>query len=80
MRNYPVAVTFAKIGDKLVVDPWLDEEQIMDARLTMAVEKDNKICAMQKGGNGYFTTQQILEASKIAQEKSAELRKLVVKE
>jgi exosome complex RNA-binding protein Rrp42 (RNase PH superfamily) len=46
----------------------------------MAVEKDRKICAMQKGGNGYFTTQQILEASKIAQEKAAELRKLVVKE
>ncbi len=80
MRNYPIAVTFAKIGDKLVVDPWLQEEQIMDARLTMAVEKDDKICAMQKGGNGYFTTEQILEASKIAREKSAELRKLVVKE
>jgi exosome complex component RRP42 len=80
MRNHPIAVTFAKIGDKIVVDPWLDEEQVMDARLTMAVEKDGKICAMQKGGNGYFTTQQILEASKIAQEKAAELRKLVVKE
>jgi len=80
MRNYPVAVTFAKINDQLIVDPWLEEEQVMDARLTMAFEKDGKICAMQKGGYGMFTTQQILEASKIAQQKAAELRALVVKE
>ena len=80
MRNYPIAVSVAKINDKIIVDPWLEEEQVMDARLTMAVEKDGKICAIQKGGSGTFTTQQILEISKIAQEKSAELRKLVVKD
>src|SRR3972149_4609004 len=80
IRNYPVAVTFAKIGDKLVVDPWLEEEQVMDARLTLAVEKDGKICAPQKGERGFFTQEEIFEASKIAQQKSAELRKLVVKE
>ena len=80
MRNYPIAVTFAKIGDKLIVDPWLEEEQVMDARLTLAVEKDGKICATQKGGYGYFTAQEIFEASKIAQQKAVELRKLVVKE
>ena len=33
MQNYPIAVTFAKINDKLAVDPWLEEEQVMDARL-----------------------------------------------
>jgi len=80
MRNYPVAITFAKIGDKLIVDPWLEEEQVMDARLTLAVEKDGKFCATQKGGYGYFTPQEIFEASKIAQQKAGELRKLVVKE
>jgi len=80
LRNYPVATTFAKIGDKLVVDPDLEEEQAMDARLTMTVEKDGKICAMQKGGNGHFTSQQIYEASKIAQQKATEIRKLVLKE
>jgi len=81
MRNHPIAVTFAKISDKLIVDPWLEEEQIMDARLTMAVEKDGKICAIQKGGGyGYFAPKEILEASKIAQEKAVELRKLIVKE
>jgi len=80
LRNYPVAVTLAKINDKLIADPWLEEEQIMDARLTMTVDKDDKICAIQKGGYGYFTTQQILEAAAIAVTKAEELRKLVVKE
>ena len=79
IRNYPIAVTFAKINDKLIVDPWLEEEQVMDARLTMTLDKDGKICAIQKGGYGYFTTQQILEAAKIAREKTEELRKVVVK-
>lgn len=80
MRNYPIAISFAKIADKLIVDPWLEEEQIMDARLTMTFEKDGKVCAIQKGEDGFFTAQQILEASKIAQQKATELRKLVVKD
>ena len=79
IRNYPIAVTFAKINDKLVVDPWLEEEQVMDARLTITMEKDGKICAVQKGGYGYFTTQQISKAAKMAQEKAEELRKHLVK-
>jgi exosome complex RNA-binding protein Rrp42 (RNase PH superfamily) len=41
----------------------------------MAINDKGNICAIQKGGMGYFTPQQILEASKIAQEKAAELRK-----
>jgi exosome complex component RRP42 len=79
IRNHPIAVTFAKINDKLILDPWLEEEQVMDARLTMTLDKDGKICAIQKGGYGYLTTQQILEAAKIAREKTEELRKVVVK-
>ncbi len=80
IRNYPIAITFAKINDKLIADPWLEEEQVMDARLTITFERDGKICAVQKGGYGYFTRQQILEAAKIAREKAEELRKLVVKD
>jgi len=80
MADYPIAVTFAKINGKLVVDPWLVEEQVMDVRLTMTIDKDGKICAMQKGGYGYFSMEQVLEAAKIAQQKAEELRKIVVGE
>jgi exosome complex component RRP42 len=79
IRNHPVPVTFAKIGDKIIVDPSLEEEQVMDARLTMTFDKDGKICAIQKGGGNYFTLEEILEATKVAQRKTEELRKIVVK-
>lgn len=75
MRKRPITVTFAKISDKLVVDAWLEEEQVMDARLSMAIDDDGNICAIQKGGSGYFTVQEILNAAKMAREKSEEIRK-----
>jgi len=75
IRRHPITVTFAKINDKLVVDPWLEEEQVMDARLSMAIDDDGNICAMQKGGSGYFAPEQILEVAKIAREKAEELHK-----
>jgi len=69
----------AEIDGKLIVDPWLDEEEVMNARLTISFDKDGRICAMQKGGSGTLSPQQIIEAVKIAKEKSEELRSLVVK-
>ena len=79
IRNHPVPVTLAKIDDKIVVDPSLEEEQVMNARLTLTFDKDGKICAIQKGGGNYFTLEEILEATKIAKRKTEELRKIVVK-
>ena len=75
LTKHPIAVTLAKINDKLIVDPWLEEEQTMDTRLTITVDDEGNICAMQKGGSGYFTPEQVLEAAKIAGEKAEEIRK-----
>ena len=75
VKSHPVTVTMGKINNTLIVDPALEEEQVMDSRISIAINEDGNICATQKGGSGYFTPQQILEASKIAQEKAAEIRK-----
>jgi len=75
IRRHPITVTFAKISDKLIVDPWLEEEQVMDARISMAIDDDGNICAIQKGGSGYFEPKQVLEAANIAKEKAEEIRK-----
>lgn len=75
VRKHPIAITLAEIGDKLIVDPWLEEEQIMDARLTITIDDDGNVCAMQKGGSGYFTPKQVFEAAKIAKKKAEEIRK-----
>jgi exosome complex component RRP42 len=75
LKDHPITVTVAKINDKLIVDPWIEEEQVMEARMSMAINDDGNICAIQKGCPGFFTPEHILEAAKIAQEKAAELRK-----
>jgi exosome complex component RRP42 len=75
MKSHPITVTIGKISGKLLVDPWLEEESVMDSRITFATTEDGNICAIQKGLSGYFTPQQILEASKIALDKAVELRK-----
>lgn len=75
IKKRPITVTCAKIGDKLVVDPWLEEEQVMDARISMAFDDDGNICAIQKGGSGYFEPKQVFEAARIAKEKVEEMRK-----
>lgn len=75
MKSHPITVTIGKINNQLIIDPQLEEEQVMDSRITIAINEQGNICAIQKGGSGYFTPQQILEASKIAQAKAAELRK-----
>jgi len=75
MKNHPITVTLGKINNKLIVDPWLEEEQVMDSRLSIAINDEGNICAVQKGGSGYFTQQQILEGMKMILEKVAERRK-----
>src|SRR5208337_3229666 len=75
LKKHPITVTCAKISDKLVVDPWLEEEQVMDARISIAFDDDENICAIQKGGSGYFEPKQVFEAARIAKEKSTEIRK-----
>ncbi len=74
LSKLPVAVTVAKIDDKLVADPCLDEERVMDARLTITTIDDGSICAMQKGGVGHFTREELQQAYDLASAKAAELR------
>jgi exosome complex component RRP42 len=75
IKKHPITITCAKIGNKLVVDPWLEEEQVMDARISIAFDDDENICAIQKGGSGYFEPNEVLEAARIAKEKAKEMRK-----
>lgn len=59
MREPPISCTFAKFNNAVVVDPSLDEEEIAEARLTVATDSKGAIRAMQKGLNGSFTADEI---------------------
>jgi exosome complex component RRP42 len=77
IQNEPVAVTVAKIDGNMILDPCLDEELVTSSRLTVTSDREGNICAMQKGGMGTFTDQEIRQAIKIAIEKGKQIRELV---
>ena len=74
LNNYPVSVTVAKVGKTLLVDPSLEEERVMSARLTVTIDKNGAICAMQKGGLSGFTVEELKRIVGLAVEKAAENR------
>jgi exosome complex component RRP42 len=73
----PIPVTVVKFGEKFIVDPSLNEEKVLDARLTVAVTEKGTISAMQKGGESPITMDEVDRMLDIAIEKSAEIRKKI---
>ena len=71
----PIAVTVIKIGDKFIVDPDIEEEKVIDSRLTVSSMEDGTLCAMQKGGDFPLTIEDISKMLDIGIEKAKELRK-----
>jgi len=78
MQNYPVPITTGKIGNSVILDPCLEEEQVMNCRLTVTTGKDDDVCAMQKGGLGTFTPEEVKQVVSSAIQKSRELRTQIV--
>ncbi len=71
----PVEVTVNRIGSQVIVDPTADEEPVVDARLTVAFNDKDMLCAMQKGGEMPLSADDIVAMIDLAQEKAKELRK-----
>jgi len=75
----PVSITMAIINGTLIVDPNLDEETVMNARITITTADKNSICAGQKGNPGGFSIDQISYAVNTSLEKGEDIRKLIKK-
>lgn len=73
----PLPVTVVKIGETLMLDPTLEEEEVADAKLTVSTKDNGNICAFQKGGTGSLTFEDIEKIIDMASKKTQELRKLV---
>jgi exosome complex component RRP42 len=71
----PIPLTFAKVAGRLVADPCLDEEYARDARLTITTT--DTVNAMQKGGIGSLTIEEVEYAVDLAFKKADEVRKIV---
>ena len=78
IQNSAVEVTISRIGRHLVIDPSLKEEMVQDCRLTMAVDKNDKLRAMQKGGgSGPLTLDEIETSITMAIDRAQDLHKLI---
>jgi len=77
ITTIPVSVTMGILNDYIVVDPNADEWECMDARITMITNSDGNICALQKGGSGSVTYDQLKECSQIAISIGPKIRKIL---
>jgi len=59
VTKVPVTTTFVKVGEHIMVDPNLKEEELMDARLSVSTSGKDKINAMQKSASGGFTPDEV---------------------
>ncbi len=73
INNKVVTVTIGKVNNKLIVDPTVDEEQILECKLAVSISEDGRIAGMQKMGTGIFTEEEILEAISLAKNASKTL-------
>jgi len=76
LNKIPITCTLIKINNKILVDPNIEEEEVIDARLSIAIS-DNKINALQKGGIEGITFEELDKMIDIAFEKEKELRKAI---
>jgi exosome complex component RRP42 len=73
----PISVTAAKIGNTLILDPNFDEEQISSARLTITTDDDGNYRAMQKGGKGSISLDELQQCLDMSVKKGKEIRKTI---
>jgi len=78
VRHIPLPVTFAKIGSNIVVDPNLDEETVMDSRITITTDETGHISSVQKSEGGSFKLEEVMYAVDTAMRKAEELRKILL--
>jgi len=72
--HQPISITAVKIDGKLLVDPTHDEERVADARLTVATNETGNLCAMQKGGEGSLTRDDVRKVIDMSLRLGAEVR------
>ncbi|MDO8634136.1 MAG: exosome complex protein Rrp42 [archaeon] len=76
LDSNPLLSTFGKAGATVFSDPSLEEEKAMAARLSVGVTED-EVCAMQKGGSGSFSADEVNSAIDMAFKNSKVIRKML---
>jgi exosome complex component RRP42 len=78
IASIPVSCTFARIGNSIIIDPSLKEEDASNCGFVVTYNENDEICALQKLGLDAMEKEEVLNCADIALEKSKELRKYLV--
>jgi exosome complex component RRP42 len=77
VAHEPISVTAVKIGEHILIDPTYDEGIVAEARLTVATNEEGNLCAMQKGGEGSLTVDEVLRVVDLSKKLGAEVRRKI---
>lgn len=72
----PINITVCKVGNNFLLDPSIEEEKILDSKLSVSVRDDDKVCSLQKQLKE-IEFENVLKMIDIAIEKSKEIRKIL---
>jgi exosome complex component RRP42 len=79
LKEPPISCTSVKYNGVVVMDPSLDEEEIAEARLTVATDINGHLRAMQKGLNGSFSVDEIKKVIKASNDNGRKIQEQLYK-
>ncbi len=79
LKEPPISCTSVKYNNVIVMDASLDEEEIAEARLTVATDENGDIRAMQKGLSGSFDVEEIKKVIKTSIDNGKKIREILYK-
>lgn len=74
LTEEPVTITGHKINGEILWDTTGEEEEAQDARLTVSINEEGNVVAMQKGESGPLTHDEVMEIVDSASDKIPNLR------
>jgi exosome complex component RRP42 len=79
LKEPPISCTSVKFNGVTIMDPSLDEEEIAEARLTVATDEKGDLRAMQKGLNGSFSVDEVKKIIKVSIDTGKKIREKLYK-
>lgn len=76
LKTFPIALSFATIGEKIISDPNLEEETVASSSLSITVDATNdKCCHITKIGGQPISYENLLECIQQAKHRAFKIRK-----
>ena len=66
-KEIPIIITVNKIGDSLIVDPSLEEEDVSEARMTIGGSIEGSLFSIQKGNSKEITIEEMHEILELSE-------------